>query len=149
MKKLIPGLLALVILLLFACKKDKKGSDLPTSDCSISCKVDGSFIEEESPGSCILLDNSLSIGLIGMDKVALQILDLQQAGTFDLEEVSNSVFVLLPDGTQIAALNGSIIVSQLENNNVKGTFSGTFYDIQDQTQTPAYTVTEGNFEMNF
>ncbi len=149
MKKLIPGLLALATLMFFACNNDDDGGTLPTSDCNISCKVNGDLIQVDPASSCILLDSTLNIGLLGTDAIMLQVNKLSQPGTYDLSEVTNSAFVNLPDGTQIGALSGSIVITQLSSNKAKGTFSGSFYDLTDLMQTPNYTVTDGSFEASF
>ncbi|MAT54174.1 MAG: hypothetical protein CMN32_06800 [Saprospirales bacterium] len=149
MKKLIPGLLAFALLLLFACNNDDDGGSLPTSDCNISCKVNGDLIQVDPSSGCIFLDSTLNIGLFGTDAIMLQVNNLSQPGTYDLSEIPNTAFVNLPDGTQIGALSGSIVITQLSGNKAKGTFSGSFYDITDLMQTPNYTVTEGSFEASF
>ena len=91
------------------------------------------------------LDSTPNIGLLGTDAIMLQVNKLSQPGTYDLSEVTNSAFVNLPDGTQIGALSGSIVITQLSSNKAKGTFSGSFYDLTDLMQTPNYTVTDGSF----
>ena len=142
-----------LLLLTFSCSPDDApGNGVSTGNCTIECEVNGSEIDA-SPAVCAFIDNTLNLGLIGMDNIQLQLNNLTAPGTFEFG--TTDVIILIDDtgGGASEALGssgtGSVIVTELNSNNARGTFSGTFFRITDFDMSEPFTITDGRFNANF
>jgi len=137
-----------------SCKKENTGGINGVGDCSASWEVNGKKYDSQSLSLCVYKDSlfNLSSSITG-GSFQLQIDPIGKPGTYVADANNNklTVFVMikLDDGTIIVSNNVSVNVSEISSKNAKGTFSGDFYDVQDVSMTPKYTVTNGKFQSAF
>lgn len=134
---------------------DDDGNGINIGDgCTASWKVNGEDYEENDMALCVFLDNTLNLSssTTGGDFL-MQIDPISATGTFDADPTNlNQTVVItmrLNDGTQLIIKEGQIVVTELSSSKAKGTFSGSFFDGTDLSQTASFEVTNGVFEANF
>jgi len=131
------------------CSDDNNQDNLSTvKDCSISWKLDGASDSEE-PSICTFLESTFVIGLIGSDRLLLQIDNLTSPGSFDVQN-SDANILLQKDAQTLIMVEGSINVTEFSNSKAKGNFSGTMRSLEDNQITgQAYNLSNGTFSANF
>lgn len=152
MKKQLMLIGCMVLLALSSCKNnDDDAGNIPQSEnCEMSWTVNGTNYSADME-LCIFLDGTLQLteNTNPTNNNSLQVDPISSTGTFTSSASEVAIILVLNDGTQILSLDAEVIVTTLSDSEAKGTFSGTFYDFMDITQSPDYTVTNGNFEASF
>ncbi|MEM1319778.1 MAG: hypothetical protein AAGG75_05940 [Bacteroidota bacterium] len=160
--KVFLGLALLGLTLLqTACNNDddNDGINVGGDGCNASWKVDGTNYSDDEMAGCLYIDSTLNLSSLiagTSGDFFLQIDPITAPGTFTVDPVNNPttapnivIFLRLNDNKQIVIRNGTVTVTELSNSKAMGTFSGTFFDIQDFTMTTSFSVTEGRFEADF
>jgi len=160
MKKIFKFFFSLILFaamsVLISCGNDDDGISVGTGndDCTASWKVNGENFSENDMSLCVFLDNTLNLSssITGGD-FQLQIDPISTTGTYVADPFNQDlnviVMVRLADGTQLGSSNAIVNVTELSDSKARGTFSGDFFDIQDLTFSPDFSITDGVFEANF
>ncbi len=142
------ALLLVSMLAGISCKNNDDGGVNPGDSCKISYKVAGQSASE-TPTICAYLDETLNIGLIGSNSIQFQIINLTNTGEYPFNSGDVFIAIDMSDGTRIAAGNGTVTVSTLNNSRAKGSFSGSFFALDDVNMTNPIQVTDGSFDANY
>jgi len=156
LNKLFIAILAFGLITGSACKKDEtadpndnnnNNQQFNTGNGSLSCKIDGVDYQFDLE-FCADLDGTLNLGNFLENDAQLQYTP-SAVGTFDLvfggQGIHSVLFLVLNDGTFIAATSGTITINEL-GGTTNGTFEATCTDaINSGTQ---YAVTNGSFSAN-
>ena len=148
--------LLLGLSLTFSCNNNNNDNDgISLGDgCNASWKVNGDDYSIEDMGLCVFFDNNLTMSAFTAGGPFLMQIDpIGAPGTFqfDSSDPDQSVLLVieLTDGRSIGMLSGQIVVSDISTDKASGTFSGTFFDLNDLNMAPDFNVTDGKFNANF
>ena len=128
-----------------ACKKKDDGGIGAGDSCKISYKIGGQSFTA-TPTICAYLDATLNIGLIGSNKIQLQLNNLTSTGDYAFDDPDVILIVDDDAGNRYGGTSGTVKVTQLSNGKAKGTFSGTVTDIAGGGTS---SVMDGSFETNY
>ncbi len=159
-------LLALFVsLAVTACKKDDEGGDDPQGgEGTLTAKIDGQSFSADIAVQAQISDAgqtdvlAISGGTSQSENLQMIIQGFDGVGTYDLNFTNIGTYSYLPDpnnpdpntvkiyisinGTQST---GEVNVSSFDGDNIKGTFSFTGYDVNNQSDS--VTVTDGQFNL--
>ena len=153
-------------LVLASCKKDDDGGEDPqAASGTMTATVDGGSFEslegtvmaqETNSGGVRVM--AVSAGTVDSENLQMIIQNFDGVGTYELNLANIGTYSYLPDPRNpdpttvvvYMAVNGTtsggeINISSYTSDRVKGTFSFTGYNIQDNTDT--VSVTSGSFDM--
>lgn len=165
--KTILVLLAVLAVSFTSCKKDDDGGDDPQGGTgTFSAKVDGSnFSGMQGTVMAQLTNNgngqvlAVTGGTMESENLQMIIQNFDGEGTYNLNFLNIGTYSYLPDPSNPdpntivlyttvgdgLSDNGTISISSFDGNTVKGTFSFTGYNIDDESDT--VDVTEGQFNV--
>ncbi|MAY23491.1 MAG: hypothetical protein CMC74_11985 [Flavobacteriaceae bacterium] len=160
------SLVLFVSLAVISCKKDDEGGDGGDAGAGMmTAKVDGANFtsldgtqaaEESNSGGVRVL--AVSAGTVDSENLQMIVQNFDGVGTYDLNFLSIGTYSYLPDPSNpdpntvvvYTTVNGTsstgeINISEYSSTNVKGTFSFTGYNLNDNSDT--VSVTEGSFDL--
>jgi hypothetical protein len=160
------SLLIFVSLSVLSCKKDDEGGDEGTAGAGMmTAKVNGADFQSLEGTATAQESNSggvrviaVSAGTIDSENLQIIIQNFDGIGTYDLSLINIGTYSYLPDPTNPdpntvvvyttvngTSSNGEINITSYSESNVKGTFSFTGYNVDDNTDT--VSVTNGSFDL--
>ncbi len=144
-------------LLTFSCEKEKVTSQEEGADYFFTCKMDGKdyTIKGNTLAYGVKWDDSYSVygvsNLNGDNVIYLNLKKELGIGTHQMTDSNNYGLVSLQDGTSWStywgAGTGSVTITEKTESVVKGTFSFTAYNADDESEK--MTVTDGSFRVVF
>ncbi|MCF6170648.1 MAG: DUF6252 family protein [Bacteroidales bacterium] len=156
MKSLLLSAVLISAVILISCKKDDDGGTNPASNGTVSLSYDGTNWTADL--SVQAVNTNGVINVTGSDgnarQAAINLFSVTKPGTYKVGPNGSSGNSIRwtegvdPKQTYTASFvlgSGTITITELSATNIKGTFSGTVYNTDQETKS----ITNGKFDAKF